>query len=448
MTAEFKGAIMSTRPLTRFFLIVAACVLLAVSALADSQARIVRLSDVQGNVQINKNIGLGFENAFLNLPVTQGTQLKTLSNGRAEIEFEDGSTMRLAPNSTVEFTTLGVDDSGKHVSAINLTGGMAYVNWLGKDDLKLNFSQEKIALERAAHFRVDLSSQAANVAVFKGDLEVESPTGDVAVAKNKTAAFSPAEDDKATIANKIAPAPLDSWDKESIEYHQQYAKNNDSQSPYGYGLSDLNYYGSYSNISGYGMMWQPFFAGAGWDPFMDGAWGFYPGLGYTFASVYPWGWLPYHYGNWMFIPPYGWMWQPGGWNNMLSVPSYTPTRLASVHSLVAPTGTQKTVFVGKGGTASSLLPTRMTVNAGSAGMGIPRGSLENLNHLNRQVIKSGFAEVHSAPQFAASSPRPFGGFSGPSGGSLSGSSGPSAAGHVSSAGHASSGGSSGGSAHR
>jgi hypothetical protein len=38
----------------------------------DSQARIVRLSDVQGSVQIDKNTGMGFENAFLNLPITQG----------------------------------------------------------------------------------------------------------------------------------------------------------------------------------------------------------------------------------------------------------------------------------------------------------------------------------------------------------------------------------------
>jgi hypothetical protein len=430
---------MSTHALSRFSLTVAACTLLAVSALADSQARIVRLSDVQGNVQINKNIGLGFENAFLNLPVTQGTQLKTLSNGRAEIEFEDGSTMRLAPNSTLEFTTLGVDDSGKRVSAMTLTGGMAYLNWLGKDNLNLNFSQEKIALERAAHFRIDLGKQAASVAVFKGELAVASPSGSVDVAKNKTATFASDENDKSTVANKIAPAPLDSWDRESIEYHQEYAKNNDSQSPYSYGLSDLNYYGAYSSIPGYGMMWQPFFAGAGWDPFMDGAWGFYPGMGYMFASAYPWGWLPYRYGNWMYVPPYGWMWQPGGWNNYLSAPSYTPTRLTSVHALVAPSGTQKTVFVGKGGTASSLVPTRMTLNAGSAGLGIPRGSLENLNHLNRQVNKSGFVEVHSAAQFAASSPRPFSGF----GTAAGAEAGPSMAGHGATASAHASGGSSG-----
>ena len=61
-----------------------ACAFYALPALAGSQARIVRLSDVQGSVQIDKNTGLGFENAFLNLPVMQGAQLRTRGNGRVE----------------------------------------------------------------------------------------------------------------------------------------------------------------------------------------------------------------------------------------------------------------------------------------------------------------------------------------------------------------------------
>src|SRR6266496_592466 len=95
------------------------CAIFALPALADSQARIVRLSDVQGSVQIDKNTGLGFENAFANLPITQGAQLRTRDNGRAEVEFEDGSSMRIAPNSTLQFSTLSLSDSGKRVSEIN-----------------------------------------------------------------------------------------------------------------------------------------------------------------------------------------------------------------------------------------------------------------------------------------------------------------------------------------
>jgi hypothetical protein len=405
---------MSNASLSRFsLLLLAVCALLALPARADSQARIVRLSDVHGTVRIDKNTGLGFENAFINLPITQGTQLKTLENGRAEVEFEDGSTLRLAPNSTVQFSTLGLSDAGKHVSVINLVEGMTYVNWLGKsgDQFSLNFSREKISLDHAAHFRVDTSTEVANLAVFKGDIEVEGPAGKEMVSKNKTATFDAADNDKYTVASNIVEAPLDGWDKESIAYHDQYAKNNSS--PYGYGAADLGYYGAYTNVPGYGMMWQPYFTGIGWDPFMDGAWAWYPGFGYMFASAYPWGWMPYQYGNWMFVPGFGWMWQPGGWGNWLGVPRYTGTTVVHVHPLVAPTGTIKTVAVGRGATVSPVASTGTIVRAGSAGLGIARGSLSHLNHLNSQVAKNGFASVRPAPQFAASSEPRSSGFSAP-----------------------------------
>ncbi len=391
--------------LSRFHFVVlmaATCALVVLPAMADSQARIVRLSDVQGSVQIDKNTGMGFENAFLNLPITQGAQVKTHDRARAEIEFEDGSTLRLTPNTTVEFSTLGLSDAGKRISVINLVEGMAYVNWLGKDEVTLNFSRENLTLDHAAHFRVETSTEVANLAVFKGDVNVDGPAGKVVVPKKKTAAFNAADNDKYTLANNIEEAPLDSWDREASSYHDQYAKNNSS--PYGYGMSDMNYYGAYSNVPGYGMMWQPYFTGIGWDPFMNGAWSWYPGFGYMFASAYPWGWMPYRYGNWMFVPSMGWMWQPGGWNSWLTVPRYAGTLPAGFRPPVVPVaGTGRTVVVGRAGTGTVVSPSRIVVNAGSAGLGIPRGSLRNLSHMNHQVAKTGFVEVRSAPQFSTTS---------------------------------------------
>jgi hypothetical protein len=389
-----------TRPSLRLSLaLVGFCALFALPALADSQVRIVRLSDVHGAVQIDKGTGAGFENAFANLPITQATQLRTRDNGRAEIEFEDGSSMRLAPNTAVEFSKLSLSDSGKRISQVNLIEGMAYVNWLGKDDFAMSFSHENVALDHSAHFRVDTSDQVANLAVFKGQVDVEGPAGKVTVEKKQDATFNAADQDKYTVAKKIPEAPLDSWDKEAISYHDQYAKNNST--PYGYGFSDLNYYGSFMNVPGYGMLWQPYFTGAGWDPFMDGAWGFYPGFGYMFVSAYPWGWMPYRYGNWMFVPSMGWMWQPGAWNTWVTVPRYSAAAGTHVTALTPPaTGTMRTVAVGRGSAMTAMQPSRMTVNAGSAGLGIARGSVNNLGHLNHQVAKSGFAQVQPAPQFS------------------------------------------------
>src|SRR5260370_11552685 len=243
-----------------------ACVLLAVPATGDSHARIVRLSDVQGTVQINKNSGLGFENAFANLPITQGTELRTRENGRAEIEFEDGSTLRLTPNTAVEFSTLGSSDAGKRVSTVDLVEGKAYVNWLGKsgDEFTLNFSQEKVTLTQAAHFRVASSSSIAEVASFKNTLEVVGPSGLVKVDKRKMVTFDVHANDQPTVAKNFEEDTYDQWDKQSLEYHDQYSKNNSIS--YAYGSSDLGYYGGYSNLARDGRIWAAPFSGAGCEP--------------------------------------------------------------------------------------------------------------------------------------------------------------------------------------
>jgi len=420
-----------------------ACALLALPAAADSQARIVRLSDVQGGVQIDKNTGLGFENAFLNLPVTQGTKLRTLERGRAEIEFEDGSTLRLTPNTTVEFSMLGLSDAGKRNSAVNLVEGRAYVNWLGKsgDTFALEFSQEKVVLAQAAHFRVAASPSVAEVASFKSDLDVMGPSATVKVPKKKMVAFDADNNGEATVARNVQEDPFDDWDKQSASYHDEYAKNNST--PLGYGSSDLSYYGGYSNLPGYGMLWQPYFAGVGWNPYMDGAWSFYPGMGMMWASAYPWGWMPYYYGNWVYAPGFGWGWQPGNFSAWHGGLHYVGAA-AGFHPPVAPTGTVNTVIVGKGGPMlSSSATSRVVVSNGSAGLGIPRGSVSNLRQLHSQVVKAGSVELHPAPQFSATSSRT-GGYrygaerSGPGFGEISHASG-GPAGHASGGGAATAG---------
>ena len=60
---------------------------LALAASANSRVRIVRLSTVEGTVQIDRATGQGFEKAFLNMPITQGVKLRTTADGLAEFEF-------------------------------------------------------------------------------------------------------------------------------------------------------------------------------------------------------------------------------------------------------------------------------------------------------------------------------------------------------------------------
>ena len=376
------------------------CCLSALSARADSSVRIVRLSDVQGTVQIDRGTGQGFEKAFLNMPVTEGVKLKTGNDGRAEVEFEDNTVVHLVPDSALQFTDLSLRDSGAKVSTIDLESGEAYVNFTGKkdDEFTVTFKHEKTTLTRAAHFRVRADENTAELAVFDGDVQVNGPAGEVKLSKKQTATFDLSNNDQYTVAKKVEQDPFDAWDKHEQEYHQRYEASNSYGSPYSYGLSDLNYYGNYMTVPGYGMCWQPYFTGMGWNPYMDGAWMLYPGFGYSWVSAYPWGWTPYHYGSWVFLPAYGWVWQPGNnwvaWNRLppvINAPhNYIPPRPPTINQ-------PSMVAVGRGPTSSDMMPgtrpgSKLTLNGPTAGIGVPRG-IANLNRVNRDFETRGQARV-------------------------------------------------------
>jgi len=374
---------------------------LSVAAMADSHVRIVRLSSVEGSVQMDRNTGQGYEKAFLNMPVVQGAVLATKADARAEVEFEDGTTLRLTPDSTLEFTELALRDAGPRASTLTLKTGQMYLNFRGSqkgEEFTVLFAGERMRLTEEAHFRIDVAPDTAEVAVFKGEVNVEGAAGTAELSKGKSATFDLTDGDKFSIAKNIEEDPYDEWDKQQAKYHDQYAKSSSYNSyPYGYGVSDLNYYGNYYNVPGYGMMWQPFFTGVGWNPYMDGAWVFYPGFGYTWVSSYPWGWMPYMYGGWNYVSGYGWMWAPGNWSNWTSLPRVTTPPNRNFGPPRPPNRGTATVVVGRGLTAASAIPPRrVLVTPGTAGLGVPRG-VSNLRKVSGQVEKSGFATVQTAP---------------------------------------------------
>jgi hypothetical protein len=384
-------------------LLALAGLLLTVPSFGDSQVRIVRLSEVDGSVQIDRNATQGYEKAFLNSPIIEGAKLRTDANSRAEVEFEDGTTLRITPGTVVEFPVLSLRDSGAKGSTVKVEQGTAYLDFAGtkSDEFVLAFGREKIALTKPAHLRVEMKDTSATLAVFKGEVQVEGPSGTVEAGKKQSVNFDFENQGHSTLAKNVEADPFDSWDNQQAQYHQQYNNGSyNSYSPYAYGVSDLNYYGNFFNVAGYGMMWQPYFVGAGWDPFMDGAYLWYPGFGYTWVSAYPWGWTPYRYGSWRFLPGYGWAWQPGsavmGWRPIPTVVN-PPTRFTQPKP---PTAPGQTVVVGRGPVVTPAGTTlhEIAIRSDSAGLGIPRGKVSGLGRLSQQVKADGFV---SAPIRAA-----------------------------------------------
>ena len=412
--------------ITKLGKILATCAVLAaaflvVSASAESKARIVRLSEVQGTVQLDRALGDGFDKAFLNLPVVEGSRLKTGKDGRAEVEFEDGSALRLAPDSEIDFGRLALGDDGQKLSTVQLVSGTVYADLHPKtygkdkagDQFHLNFAVESVSVSEAAHFRVIFgNANKATVAVFRGKVSAASPTAQFEVAEKHSATIDlakevskadpdpkngdSAKDDSAkkdavVIAKNFKDDPSDDWDRQQSDYHNRYASAGGSSiaSPYGYGMSDLNYYGNFMSVPGFGNVWQPYFIGAGWNPFQAGGFAYYPGAGYMWVSGYPWGWMPFNYGAWAMAPGYGWVWQPGNWNSYNAFPMVVNAPAGFVVP-TAPASGHQTVMVGSGLTAfpATGAPTRLTIKPNSAGFGVPRGSVDRLDRFAKTMART------------------------------------------------------------
>jgi FecR protein len=430
------------------------------TAWADSKARIVRLSEVQGTVQMDRAAGDKFSKAFINLPVIEGSRVRTGGDGRAEVEFEDGSTLRLTPGTEVDFARLTLGDDGNKLNTVVLVSGTVYANVHAKkahdkngDQFVVNFARESVAVPEAAHFRLELDgANKATLAVFKGKCSATLPSAQFDVSEKHSATIKFAKNtlsndgatdeasrndtpnggnkgeeakasndandanDTFVIAKNYKSEPADAWDREQSEYHDRNASTASSarlSSPYSYGMSDLNYYGNFMNVPGYGSVWQPYLVGANWSPFQDGGWAFYPSVGYMWVSGYPWGWMPYRYGNWMFATGFGWVWQPGAWNSYYTMPTVVNAPVATKLPAPPTTGHQ-IVMVGRGLSTNPAEGTVrvLTISPGSAGYGVPRGSIDHLNHISRKVDRTSRPVMVSTAPPISTAPAPSTGFGG------------------------------------
>ena len=380
----------------------------------DSHVRIVRLSEVQGKLALDRKTGLGFEQTMQNMPIVEGERLRT-ADGYAEVEFEDSTSLRLAPESQVDFELLALRSSGAKASLMDVKHGTVYVNTESTkgNEFLLRTGEMKITVAPSTHLRLETNEARTVLSVMNGSVEVER-NGETTVVGKKESMTVEAE--QVSMAKKIASSPYDGWDKESNDYHARYAMANTvAGAGNSFGLSDLNYYGNFINAGGYGQIWQPYLVGAGWSPYSNGLWAFYPGAGYSWVSPYPWGWMPYHSGAWNFYPGYGWGWQPGGTFvglNNIAGNGFAPTggsfaSTAAANGVVrAPTRPAAPALVAGKSSPSMVLanqtpmamsrestPGNFVFEKNSAGLGVPRGSLGDLRGVSNSVAKHGSASM-------------------------------------------------------
>ncbi len=292
------------------------------TAQADDQVRAVRVSNVVGTVQVLNGTETQFSQAYPNMPLMQGSTLRTAEDGRAEIQFEDGSLVRLTPNTSVTLGVLSRTAEGNTKTEVDLQTGLSYVEMRGTANQRLvvRFGNNEVISPAPVSFRVKLDSNPVQFAVLDGSAHLSNGTAySIDVKANETVRFDMNDGARYFLAQGIDSDSWDQWNSDRDQALSQMAARETreargSSNPNDPSWSDLDYYGNWYSSGNGASVWAPNGVGAGWDPYGSGSWGFYGGGGggYSWISGYPWGWLPYHCGLWNYYNSFGWGWSPGG----------------------------------------------------------------------------------------------------------------------------------------
>ena len=303
------------------------CALNAQDTQAESgqPERAVRLSYVDGQVTLTQGGQAPTQQAVANTPLFEGAQLSTTDNGKAEVQFEDGSVARIAPDSSLTLAVLR--GSGASADAVLLVNsGLAYFEFQGGDQagqMSVHFGNASVTTSGFTVFRVDLDNPPGRLAVFSGNAHLQGEDGSASsglsadVRDGESVALSSNDPSQYNLADSIEPDSWDAWNSDRDQALTTEAAN-ETGAPAGVGASespawnDLDANGNWYDVPSQGYVWSPYdAANADFDPYGYGSWMWTPGYGYIWASGYPWGYLPFQCGAWNFYSGFGWGWAPG-----------------------------------------------------------------------------------------------------------------------------------------
>ena len=300
--------------------------LLSEGAFADPPTRVGRLSYIQGPVSfspagVSKKVWVA---ARINRPLIAGDRLWTSSQSRAELQLGNASLQ------VKDKTSLRIINLTDHIAQFDVSQGtiILHVRQLNLgQNFEIDTPQLAFRVTKPGDYRIAVNDNgsATTVTVQRGK--------GIAYAKN--AAYKISSPHSYRFIGKDIKHPQfivlnsqDSFDRWSFERERRVIRARSAQyvSTSMIGYEDLDTYGSWHFVDGYGYAWTPYHVPSGWAPYRYGHWSWVNPWGWTWIDDEAWGFAPSHYGRWAYHH-HTWIWIPGP-RTVLS--SYAPAVVAFV----------------------------------------------------------------------------------------------------------------------
>ena len=275
----------------------------------QAELGVARISLTNGEVTLQRGASGDWIEGSVNTPLVEGDSLAAGSSSRTEVQLDSANFVRLQGDSRIHLAELG-----HRRFRLQLESGTLTYNELKGGEADVDIETPFVAIRPLAHglYRVEVGLDGKTViTVRRGKAEIASAAGTEKLDRGETMIVR-ADADGAPLFQVDAAAPKDDWDRWN-ERREKLLRRSISRryvSQDIYGVEDLDYYGSWRYVSGYGYSWFPT-VDIGWSPYRLGRWTWLDYYGWCWVGSEPWGWAPYHYGRWYRHNSYGWGWYPG-----------------------------------------------------------------------------------------------------------------------------------------
>lgn len=308
----------------------------------DPPGRIARMNHAEGSVSFQPGGEGDWLQAVQNRPLTTGDNLWADQNSRAELHI--GSTV-LRMGSETSMTFLDLDD---RATQLRLAQGslMLRVRHLDDDDhFEVDTPNLAFTVRRPGEYRIDVNEAGDTtlITVWRGQGEAAGGGDDFTVLGGQQSRFSGIDDIDHEISQIPSDEDFDRWAFDR-DRREDAGVTPNYISPEMTGYEDLDDYGRWNYVAGYGNVWQPVGVAPGWAPYRYGHWAFISPWGWTWVEDEPWGFAPFHYGRWAYVNT-AWCWVPGP---VYVRPVYAPALVAWVGGV--------SIAVGGGGPAVGWFP--------------------------------------------------------------------------------------------
>jgi hypothetical protein len=290
----------------------------------DPPSRVARMNYSQGSVSFQPGGEGDWVTVVPNRPLTSGDNLWIDRDSRAEMHI--GSTaVRMGPETSV--TLLNLDDQ---TTQLRLSEGSVILRVRHIDDgdvMEVDTPNLAFDIQRTGEYRVDVDSNGGetNVSIWKGRGEVTGGGYSYTVVAGQSARFSGTDQLNYDIAQLPQSDDFDNWAFQR-DRGEDGAESANYVSPETTGYEDLDDYGRWQYVGGYGTVWIPSNVASDWAPYRYGHWAWIDPWGWTWVEDEPWGFAPFHYGRWAYAES-RWCWVPGP---VAVRPVYAPALVAFI----------------------------------------------------------------------------------------------------------------------